>query len=381
MNYILFDNNRDKFLPLTYTRSVSDIRIGILTIYEKWKFFLRTDLSVKTIDYLQPKYNLVIKSDNIFINSSVLPSTELIDSINRLNDNEAIFFNNTIIAYRNNPNKRIEFNKPIVYISELWHIFQFNSQCIKDDFKLITNNKTSQKLSDTNRFINKENIFVENGAKVEHCILNANDGPIYIGKDSEIMEGSMIRGPFALCNNSIIKMGAKIYGGTTFGPHCKVGGEVNNSVLLGFSNKSHDGFLGNSIIGEWCNLGADTNTSNLKNNYASVKIWSEKENSFIDTGLQFFGLIMGDHSKTSINTMFNTGTIIGSCVNIFGSGFPRNFVPSFSWGGSSGYSSYQLEKFYDVAKKVMLRRNITFSSIDKEIYKNIFDITLFQRKY
>ncbi len=381
MNYILFDNNRDKFLPLTYTRSVSDIRIGILTIYEKWKFFLGIDLSVKTIDYLQPKYNLVIKSDNIFINSSVLPSTELIDSINRLNDNEAIFFNNTIIAYRNNPNKKIEFNKPIVYISELWHIFQFNSQCIKDDFKLITNNKTSQKLSDTNRFINKENIFIENGAKVEHCILNASDGPIYIGKDSEIMEGSMIRGPFALCNNSIIKMGAKIYGGTTFGPHCKVGGEVNNSVLLGFSNKSHDGFLGNSIIGEWCNLGADTNTSNLKNNYASVKIWSEKENSFIDTGLQFFGLIMGDHSKTSINTMFNTGTIIGSCVNIFGSGFPRNFVPSFSWGGSSGYSSYQLEKFYDVAKKVMLRRNITFSSIDKEIYKNIFDITLFQRKY
>ena len=381
MNYILFDNNRDKFLPLTYTRSVSDIRIGILTIYDKWNFFLRTDLSVKTIDYLQPKYNLVIKSDNIFINSSVLPSTELIDSINRLNDNEAIFFNNTIIAYRNNPNKKIEFNKPIVHISELWHIFQFNSQCIKDDFKLITNNKTSQKLSETNKFINKENIFVENGAKVEHCILNANDGPIYIGKDSEIMEGSMIRGPFALCNNSIIKMGAKIYGGTTFGPHCKVGGEVNNSVLLGFSNKSHDGFLGNSIIGEWCNLGADTNTSNLKNNYASVKIWSEKENLFIDTGLQFFGLIMGDHSKTSINTMFNTGTIIGSCVNIFGSGFPRNFVPSFSWGGSSGYSSYQLEKFYDVAKKVMLRRNITFSSIDKEIYKNIFEITLFQRKY
>mgnify|MGYP001334691549 FL=1 len=381
MNYILFDNNRDNFLPLTYTRSVSDIRIGILTIYEKWKFFLGTDLSVKTIDYLQPKYNLLIKSDNIFINSSVLPSNELIDSINKLNDSEAIFFNNTIIAYRNNPNKKIEFNKPIVYISELWHIFRFNSQCIKDDFKLITNNKTSQKLSDTNRFINKENIFVENGAKVEHCILNASDGPIYIGKDSEIMEGSMIRGPFALCNNSIIKMGAKIYGGTTFGPHCKVGGEVNNSVLLGFSNKSHDGFLGNSIIGEWCNLGADTNTSNLKNNYASVKIWSEKENSFIDTGLQFFGLIMGDHSKTSINTMFNTGTIIGSCVNIFGSGFPRNFVPSFSWGGSSGYSSYQLEKFYDVAKKVMLRRNITFSSIDKEIYKNIFDITLFQRKY
>ena len=381
MNYILFDNNRDKFLPLTYTRSVSDIRIGILTIYDKWKFFLRTDLSVKTIDYLQPKYNLAIKSDNIFINSSVLPSTELIDSINRLNDNEALFFNNTIIAYRNNPNRKIEFNKPIVHISELWHIFQFNSECIKDDFELITNKKTSQKLSDTNRFINKENIFVENGAKVEHCILNANDGPIYIGKDSEIMEGSMIRGPFALCNNSIIKMGAKIYGGTTFGPHCKVGGEVNNSILLGFSNKSHDGFLGNSIIGEWCNLGADTNTSNLKNNYASVKIWSEKENSFIDTGLQFFGLIMGDHSKTSINTMINTGTIIGSCVNIFGSGFPRNFVPSFSWGGSSGYSSYQLEKFYDVAKKVMLRRNISFSSIDKNIYKNIFDITLFQRKY
>ena len=351
MNYILFDNNRDKFLPLTYTRSVSDIRIGILTIYEKWKFFLGTELSVKTIDYLQPKYNLVIKSDNIFINSSVLPSTELIDSINRLNDNEAIFFNNTIIAYRNNPNKKIEFNKPIVYISELWHIFQFNSQCIKDDFKLITNNKTSQKLSDTNRFINKENIFVENGAKVEHCILNASDGPIYIGKDSEIMEGSMIRGPFALCNNSIIKMGAKIYGGTTFGPHCKVGGEVNNSVLLGFSNKSHDGFLGNSIIGEWCNLGADTNTSNLKNNYASVKIWSEKENSFIDTGLQFFGLIMGDHSKTSINTMFNTGTIIGSCVNIFGSGFPRNFVPSFSWGGHQDIHHINLKSFMMLQRK------------------------------
>ncbi|MGB1307109.1 MAG: glucose-1-phosphate thymidylyltransferase, partial [Flavobacteriales bacterium] len=217
-------------------------------------------------------------------------------------------------------------------------------------------------------------------AKVEHAILNASTGPIYVGKDAEIMEGSIVRGPLAMCENSVLKMGAKIYGATTLGPYCKVGGEVNNSVLLGYSNKGHDGFLGNSVLGEWCNLGADTNNSNLKNNYAEVKLWSYQSERFVNTGLQFCGLIMGDHSKCGINTMFNTGTVVGVSANVFGAGFPRNFVSSFSWGGSAGYMTYRLNKVFEVAEKVMQRRAIEFNQVEKDILTEVFELTKSYRK-
>jgi UDP-N-acetylglucosamine diphosphorylase/glucosamine-1-phosphate N-acetyltransferase len=228
--------------------------------------------------------------------------------------------------------------------------------------------------------LGKENIFLEPGAKIECATLNASTGPIYIGKDAEIMEGALIRGPFALCEHATLKMGTKIYGPTTIGPHSKVGGEVNNSVIFGYSNKAHDGFLGNSVIGEWCNLGADTNNSNLKNNYIEVKLWDYASGRFIPTGLQFCGLIMGDHSKSGINTMFNTGTVVGVSANIFGSGFPRNYIPSFSWGGAQGYITYHIDKALEVASQVMKRRDIKLDEIEQDILKHIFEITASKRK-
>src|SRR5690606_7840722 len=252
-------------------------------------------------------------------------------------------------------------------------IFSKNTLAIQADFDLLTKGRQSAAIPDSVFCINRKNIFVEEGARLNFASLNASDGPIYIGKNAEIMEGCTIRGPFALCDSSTLKMQTKIYGGTSIGPHSKVGGEVNNSVIFGYSNKAHDGFLGNSVIGEWCNLGADTNNSNLKNNYAEVKLWDYEKEGFANTGLQFCGLMMGDHSKCGINTMFNTGTVVGVSANIFGSGFPRNFIPSFSWGGSGGFTTYNTEKAFEVAKVVMSRRNIEFSDLDAKILVHVVE--------
>jgi UDP-N-acetylglucosamine diphosphorylase/glucosamine-1-phosphate N-acetyltransferase len=237
----------------------------------------------------------------------------------------------------------------------------------------LTKGRKSQPLNNSCRNIGKGKIFIEEGASANDTTFNTTTGCIYIGKDAEVMEGSVVRGPFALCEHSVLKMSSKIYGATTIGPHSKVGGEVNNSVVFGYSNKAHDGFLGNSVIGEWCNLGADTNNSNLKNNYANVKLWNYSGENFIDTGLQFCGLIMGDHSKCGINTMFNTGTVAGVSSNIFGSGFPRNFIPSFSWGGAQGFTTYRFEHAIETAQLVMQRRNTELTDNDKDILKYIFD--------
>jgi UDP-N-acetylglucosamine diphosphorylase/glucosamine-1-phosphate N-acetyltransferase len=266
-----------------------------------------------------------------------------------------------------------------VKINHPWDIFRLNGKAIENDFALLTKGRKSKKLSDTNRVLGADNIFVDEGATVEMANLNATTGPIYIGKDAIIMENSTVRGPFAICEGSTVKMGAKIYGPTTLGPFSKLGGEVNNSVIFGYSNKAHDGFLGNSVIAEWCNIGADTNNSNLKNSYDNVKLWSYTRETFIDTGLQFCGLIMGDHSKTGINTMFNTGTIVGVNVNVFGSGFQRNFIPSFSWGGTKGFKPYNIRKAIDVAKAVFARRNIEFNDVEKDILANVFEITVRNR--
>jgi len=385
MNYILFDGpSRNNLLPLTYTRPVAEIRVGVLTIREKWETFLHSTITSITEDYLSDKFPMVEFDENIFINASFLPNPELVKLISNLKPNESINSGDNLIAFYSNQSQeeidldsftKIDFTTSLMQITCLTDIFKINSLAIKADYDLITNKRISSKISSTNNLIHPENIFIEDGVSMEFVTLNATDGPIYIAKDCEIMEGSLIRGPFALCENSILKLGSKIYGGTTIGPYCKIGGEVTNSVVFGYSNKGHDGYLGNSLIGEWCNLGADTNTSNLKNNYADVKIWNYEEDKFLTTGEQFCGLIMGDHSKSAINTMFNTGTVVGVCSNIFGSGFPRNFIPSFSWGGNKGFAEYNIEKVFEVNTKVMKRKKCIFSEKDKAILTHLKTIT------
>ena len=386
MNYILFDGpNRNKLLPFTYTRPVADIRIGILTIREKWEKYLGYTTTTITEDYLSEKYPMVELEENVLINASYLPNLELVEMIKNLNEDEAIFYEEDVIAFYTKDTqeevnfdlyKAIEFSDDLIKIENTWDIFSKNGVAILDDFELLTKGKKSQSISSSNNFVNPGNIFIEEGAKLEFATLTAISGPIYIGKNAEIMEGSLIRGPFALCEGATVKMGSKIYGPTTVGPFSKVGGEVNNSVIFANSNKGHDGYLGNSVLGEWCNLGADTNNSNLKNNYAEVRLWNYETEGFARTGLQFCGLMMGDHSKCGINTMFNTGTVVGVSANIFGSGFPRNFVPSFSWGGHSGFSTYLTKKAFEVANVVMSRRHIEFTEVDASILNHIFEETI-----
>ena len=388
MNVILFDSNRVDFYPLSFTRPISCFRVGILTIKEKWEVFFNS-VSIYSEDYLSKKFQSNIMEDNIWINARALPSQSLITEIKNLRIGECLNNGDSKIAFRsssysaNNLNK-VKSNAKLSIINSISDIFSFNGEEIKNDFKRMFSVddfewrgdvKNLEEIKNSNVKIGNGAIYIENGAKLNNCILNTTNGPIFIGKDSEIMEGSMIRGPFAICNNSVIKMGAKIYENTTVGPFCKVGGEINNVVFFGYSSKAHDGFLGNSIIGEWCNLGADTNNSNLKNNYDNVKIWNYSSESFKQTGLQFCGLIMGDHSKCGINTMFNTGTVVGVGANIFGSGFPRNFIPSFSWGGSSGFIVHRIDKFFKTAELVLARRNETLSDDDIEILSHVYNMT------
>ncbi len=385
MNYILFDGPyRDNLLPFTYTRPMAEIRVGILTIRQKWESFLEYTTTTVTEDYLSDKFPMVEMEENIMINASFLPNTEVVEVIKNLSDNQALFKGEDVIAFFAKEGEEvsdfsnfeaIEFEGDILKIENTWDIFSKNGDAIEEDFNLITNGRKSEPIPATVKTLNPENIFIEKGAKLNFVTLNASSGPIYIGRDAEIMEGTVVRGPLALCNNSTLKLATKIYGPTTVGPHSKVGGEVNNSVIFGYSNKGHDGFLGNSVLGEWCNIGADSNNSNLKNNYAEVRLWNYQTGGFAKTGLQFCGLMMGDHSKCGINTMFNTGTVVGVSSNIFGSGFPRNFVPSFSWGGSKGFVTYKTNKAFEVAEVVMGRRNEEFTDIDKAILEHVFEET------
>lgn len=384
MNIILFDDERRAhLLPLTFTRPVADLRIGILTIKEKWERFTKFPVSFLSQDYLQEKFPLVIGEDNLLIAGSLLPSAELWERILNLEPGEALSQHGELLAARNITNnfqtiasayviKEYELTSP--RISDLWDIFSQNGQAISFDFKLLTAGRVSQTIDKNNTVIGSE-IFVEEGAKITCAVLNASQGPIYIGKNAEIWEGSLIRGPFALCENASVKMGAKIYGATTIGPESRVGGEISNVVIQGYSNKGHDGFLGNAVLGEWCNIGADSNNSNLKNNYAEVKVWSYPLQRFVPTGLQFCGLVMGDHSKCGINTMFNTGTVVGVSANIFGAGFPRNFIPSFTWGGPQGTTEYQLEKASETARLVMIRRGKKFDGLEQDIFNKVFELT------
>lgn len=384
MNYILFDGStRNQLLPFTFTRPVADLRIGILTIREKWENLLQTTTSTVTEDYLAEKWPMVEMEENIMINASFLPTRKLLIQIQDLQEGQAIFHEEDVVAFYAKEEEEvdldaveaIELQGEAFQIKYKWDLFAKNGEAIVADFELLTQNRKSQPLSSSNQVITPENIFLEEGAKVECAILNASEGPIYIGANAEIMEGSIVRGPLAMGESSALKLGSKIYGPTTIGPFSRVGGEVKNSVIFGYSNKGHEGFLGNSVLGEWCNIGADTNTSNLKNNYAEVRLWDYETNGFAKTGLQFCGLMMGDHSKCGINTMFNTGTVVGVSSNIFGAGFPRNFIPDFSWGGSAGITTYKTQKAFEVAEMVMQRRDIEFTEEDKAILEHVFEET------
>lgn len=393
-HFILFDDHRTDLLPLTFTRPVADLRIGILTIREKWEKYLQVSTTCLTESYLQEKYPVQTGEDNYFINGSVLPDESLVKAVLELREGEYLVKASTILAAHLMTDQALHFvndisraEHTVSYDGELmqlrftYDIFTLNGKAIEQDFHMLTKGRTSMPLSSSNGIIGGENIFVEAGARVEYAIINASTGPVYIGRDAEIMEGCMIRGPLALCDHAQLKMGAKIYGPTTIGPNCRVGGEVQNVVIWGNSNKAHDGFLGNAVLGEWCNIGADSNNSNLKNNYSEVKLWNYTAEKFLPTGLQFCGLIMGDHSKCGINTMFNTGTVVGVSANIFGAGYPRNFIPSFSWGGYQGLSVYPLPKALETAEKVMLRRNQQLTEADKKILQHIYLITEKYRRF
>ena len=387
---ILFDDDNWKgLLPLTYTKPICELRVGILTIREKWEKRLNLTASFITQDFLSEKYPIRIEDDNIIINSTFVPSDPLVDQIKNLKPNEALLDGDELIAARLNK-QQLELlidDQPIeelvgrdikekdIEVTQVirpYDLISLNELEIQRDFDLITSGRKSAVIPESNRVINFDQIFVEEGAEIQFAILNAQEGPIYIGADSKIMEGTTIRGPFAMGNNSVVKMGTRIYGATTLGPYCKAGGEIKNSILSGYSSKGHDGFLGDSVLGEWCNLGADTNTSNLKNNYDHVKVWNYVSEKFEKSGLQFCGLIMGDHSKCGINTMFNTGTVVGVSANIYGSGYPRNFIPSYAWGGARGFMTYQIKKSLDTAVRVKSRRNQELSEMDKKILMHVF---------
>jgi len=387
MHYLFYDPSeiRANLLPFTFTRPVANLRVGILTIDEKWKKYLgEAEYGYLTEDYLQEKFVLNQGEKNIFINGSICPTQQLSQEIKDLKLGEALTAKGQLIAvclpskttfsedisqYQCKESSATQF----IQIEFTYHIFSKNGEAIEADFELLTAGRKSQEIPAGNQWVQPEKIFIEEGAKVSFSILNAATGPIYIGKNAEIMEGCKIRGPFAMCEDSGLKMDAKIYGPTTVGPHCKVGGEVNNVVFYAYSNKGHDGFVGNAVIGEWVNMGADTNNSNLKNTYDEVKLWSYRSNKFEKTGLTFCGLMMADHAKCGINTMFNTGTVVGVGANIFGAGFPRNFIPSFSWGGAQGFETFVLNKFFKTAEAVCKRRNIELSEIDRNILKHIFE--------
>ncbi|MGY6522851.1 MAG: GlmU family protein [Mongoliitalea sp.] len=387
-NFVLFDDPaiRGSLLPFTFTRPVADIRIGILKISEKWQRYLGGEVSYLTQDYLQTKFPIVGAQD-LWINGALCPDENVVTAIRGLKTGEVLLYQQTILAAKTSKQKAfsieqvknfqsVPYEHSCTLVQKNWHIFQHNGVQIKQDFTLITKGRASAAIEDKHTVVYQaDNIFVEEGATIKTAVLNAEAGPIYIGKNTEVQEGALIRGPFALCEGSTVNMGAKLRGDTTVGPFSKVGGEISNAVIFGYSNKGHEGFLGNSVIGEWCNLGADTNTSNLKNNYAPVKVWDYTKGGFTNTGLQFCGLMMGDHSKTGINTMLNTGTVVGVGALIFGDGFPRNFIPSFAWGGAAGFTTFQFRKFEETAQAVMKRRGLDFDAVEKEILMKVFELT------
>jgi UDP-N-acetylglucosamine diphosphorylase/glucosamine-1-phosphate N-acetyltransferase len=390
MHYTLFDTEvRYRLLPFTHTRAVADVRCGILTMRERWEKLLGASTGTITEAYIQKIYTEEggDKTGNgIYVNAAVFGTKELAAAINKLEAEQKLLKDDVLIAFHSNSavsfdslinetasHTSLNWEGELQYLNNVWDIFALNDAAIKADYALVGENRVSEAVPAGVTVVGK-NLFIEAGAKVgAGTIINTEAGPVYIGKEAEILEGTLIRGPLAMCEHSVLKMGAKIYGATTIGPGCKVGGEINNVVFFANSNKSHDGYLGNAVIGEWCNLGADTNCSNLKNNYEEVKIWSEHNNKSIKTGLTFCGLLMGDHSKCAINTAFNTGTVVGVSCNIYGSGFPEKYVPSFCWGGSEGMTTYKFERAMETANRMMARRGKKLTEAETEMYQHVFE--------
>ncbi|HET9505607.1 MAG TPA: GlmU family protein [Hymenobacter sp.] len=392
MHVLLFDDPaiRPHLLPLTFTRPVAALRCGILTLAEKWQRRLGAPtVGYLTQPYLQAKFPAgEVSGPALVINGAVCPDDLLVHQVQALAPGQGLYCDEVLVAahladaslvaelIQDGLCEQVQAAEPVTVISRPWHLFLRNGAEIRRDFALLTAGRTSRPVGDAHTIVYApENIFIEEGVTIRAAILNAESGPIYLGKDSQVHEGAIIKGPLALCEGSHVNMGAKLRGDNTIGPFCKVGGEVGNSILLGYSNKGHEGYLGNSVIGEWCNLGADTNTSNLKNNYAPVKVWSHAAHRFVTTGQTFCGLIMGDHAKAGINTMFNTGTVVGVGANIFGAGFPRTFIPSFSWGGASGFDTFKLDKFAEVAERVMGRRGLAYDAMEEDLIKEVFGQT------
>lgn len=371
MNYILSDNGLHlRFAPLTLTRPLGTVRMGIMTNEERIYHFNKDSvIYYETEDYLCLKYPKCSDVDAIVINAQIILTEALMLAISNLKQGEKLVQQDLWIAKYGNE-KTIEYTGELLVVQQRWDIFQLNDKALKLDFEWLTKGRTTQQLSATNTVIGSVNqIFLEEGAMVEASILNTHGGPIYVGKNAEIMEGSVVRGGLALCESAALKLATKVYGATTLGPHCKVGGEVNNVVFQAYSNKGHDGFLGNSVIGEWCNLGADTNSSNLKNNYSNVSAYSYESQSIEKTNIQFMGLMMGDHSKCGINTMFNTATVCGVSCNIYGGDFPPKYIPSFSWGGANGFEKFKLSKAIEAAEAMMTRRHVEFTEGDRKIFE------------
>lgn len=403
MQYVLFeDSSYHDLWPLTFTRPTADLRVGIDRLQDKWARALGATPGILAYDYLRPAFDRVAPAaEALFLNAKVVPDASLARAVveacepgHYLPDAQG-----RILAFRCLPGRLGTFDgivtQPLLEQAGLvalpplrhdrpaidfpWKIFQLNGQCLREDFAALTAGRRSEPIADPHTAVyGRDNVFAEPGVKVRAAILNAEDGPIYLGEGAELQEGAIVHGAHAICAHAVLSMGAKMRGDTTVGPWSKVGGEVGNSVIQGYSNKAHDGYLGNSVLGHWCNLGADTNTSNLKNNYTEVRVWNYRQERFARTGTIFCGLIMGDHSKSGINTMFNTGTVVGVSANIFGAGYPRNFIPSFSWGGAGGISTFGLDKSYEVAEAVMARRKVPFTDADKAILAEVFDRT---RKY
>jgi UDP-N-acetylglucosamine diphosphorylase/glucosamine-1-phosphate N-acetyltransferase len=381
---ILFDGSfRENLLPLTYTRAVAELRLGILTIREKWQHQWKHPIELSTEAYLRRSAQINENQAYLWIAGNCLPNKEFVEALNALSLNEGFHIKGELIACKfmgsihNADLTAVQlsaYDKPLIRISYLWDIFSKNQEALEADFDLITAGRVSAKPDEHTKLIGSR-FFMEEGSKVSCSIINTTSGAVYIGKNAEVMEGCIIRGATAICEGAQVKMGAKIYGATTVGPGCRAGGEINNSVMQANSNKGHDGFLGNSVLGEWCNLGADTNNSNLKNNYGEVKLYNYAQNKAIGTGLQFCGLIMGDHSKCGINTMFNTGTVVGAYSNIFGAGFPPTHIPSFIWGASENSEVYRADKASETAQRVMSRRNVVFSEDDRHILESVFALS------
>ena len=393
MNIILFDQHKKNLLPFTYTRPIADFRCGIITLKEKWeKRIANATISYLTDDYLSEKFACNYAVENYYVSGNILVNDRLVRAIKALEEGQYLSDeSNRLIALKTSKKLSLSevstegleavcFEDSYNKIENVWDIFVLNAEAIEQDFDLLTKGRNSEPLDNTNTHIG-DRLFIEEGAKVQAAILNSTNGPIYIGKNAEVMEGTVVRGGLALCESATLKLSTKIYGATTVGPHSKVGGEVNNSVVFGYSNKGHDGFLGNSVLGEWCNLGADTNVSNLKNNYASIKLWNYEKGGFKDSGRQFCGMMMGDHSKSGINTMFNTATVVGVSANVYGGGFPRSFIPSFAWGGAEKWMTFRFEKAMEVAEKMMERRGIVLGEIDRAILKSVFEQSAIYRNF